>query len=298
MSDKKYYEISQILSYNKKFNLIFGDRGIGKTWAIIKFLFYKFLKDKKTFAYIRTFDKDSNLIKRSAFNYFATCEKVPITYQEGKIFINNELAGYFMGITNGGRGIETHVNFILYDECVPLPGKWYISSEFERLIAICESLGRNDLEKVFLTANICYLYNPYWLNFNVFNHKESTENAVLHNLYSNEDYIFKQDTKNMTLYLSTAINNNIMNIYKDNHKMYIETGVPQKSTRGLEKPYNGKILNPNSLPLEAEYIQKRTENNGIVNFSFSDWKAATNFGYFTYSLFKQRLKYISKNIFF
>ena len=53
-----YYDYSKILSYNAILNMLFGERGVGKTFGATKFVAKRFIEKHKQFAYIRRFSTE------------------------------------------------------------------------------------------------------------------------------------------------------------------------------------------------------------------------------------------------
>ena len=59
MSEKiKYYSLKRILEYNATYNIIFGERSNGKTYAVLKYAFEEYMKTGHQLAIVRRWDED------------------------------------------------------------------------------------------------------------------------------------------------------------------------------------------------------------------------------------------------
>ena len=58
MKDLGYYKTDKILSKNCDYNIIYGGRGNGKSYAVKSFLIKDFYENGRQFAYIRRWDRD------------------------------------------------------------------------------------------------------------------------------------------------------------------------------------------------------------------------------------------------
>ena len=57
-SDIKYYSLTEILKRNAHYNIIFGERSNGKTYAALLYALKKFVSTGEQFAYVRRFEED------------------------------------------------------------------------------------------------------------------------------------------------------------------------------------------------------------------------------------------------
>lgn len=55
-----YYDFNRILTYNAMINILFGERGVGKTYGASKFVVNQFIKKDEQFAYIRRYKPELN----------------------------------------------------------------------------------------------------------------------------------------------------------------------------------------------------------------------------------------------
>ena len=54
----KYYSLKNILSKNAQYNIIFGERSNGKTYAVLKYALERFVKTGEQLALIRRWQDD------------------------------------------------------------------------------------------------------------------------------------------------------------------------------------------------------------------------------------------------
>ena len=62
-----YYSYDKVLSYNALLNFLIGERGVGKTYGMTKFLIKQFLKSGKQFVYLRRYKTE---LKESVPQFF------------------------------------------------------------------------------------------------------------------------------------------------------------------------------------------------------------------------------------
>ena len=69
LGKNKYYSLNNILKKNAQYNIIFGQRSNGKTYAVKKYGLEKYIKNGEQMAYVRRQDVD--LGKSKCDNLFA-----------------------------------------------------------------------------------------------------------------------------------------------------------------------------------------------------------------------------------
>ncbi len=78
-----YWNINEILSYQRNFNFINGPRSIGKTYTTLKHIIDNSIKRNKEFAYIvRTQDEKKNYILKKACDKGRKSYKIGTTIRE------------------------------------------------------------------------------------------------------------------------------------------------------------------------------------------------------------------------
>lgn len=174
MSKSVYLDWGAILSYNRLYNILFGGRGIGKTYGLQKLLIKWFKKYKRQFIWIRRTKEEVNIAKDGFFN--KVCVEFPDDVLEvrGKdIYINGELAGCFVNIgqqsANKGNSKLNNCCYIVYDEfCIDLTGRErYVPNTMRKINDLIETFARTNEVKVFILSNYVSTQNPAFEYFSI-----------------------------------------------------------------------------------------------------------------------------------
>lgn len=128
MNNQDYFNIKNILPYNKTFNLVIGGRGCGKTYSTKIFVLTEFLKNGSTFVWIRnTEDEIKKLCSNNFFNFFADIknnEKIKgiqkIEKNKNHLNINGKLCGQFLSLSEFAKikGNSYSNTFLIFDEFI------------------------------------------------------------------------------------------------------------------------------------------------------------------------------------
>lgn len=148
-----YLNIDYILSKGRSFNFVYGGRGVGKTYGVLRWM----IEHKEPFIYLRRLQTEVNLIQSDAFNPFGQINKdlglnimphhIPKT--DNAVFTNDDTGEeicYTGALSKVGaiRGFgASGVNYILYDEFIPGPNDRKIRDEWQSLEHAYESVNRN-----------------------------------------------------------------------------------------------------------------------------------------------------------
>lgn len=168
------YNLNEILSYGRFLNMIYGGRGIGKTYAAKKWCTSRFENYGERFIYIRRHDTDL-VNMESFFNDFTGTEEskkehwsVNPKKKEKTFLCDGEVGGYYGSYTSLSRKsivFENLVNVVI-DEFMTLEGQRYWKDEFNsKFLTVIDTLNRfacNNM-RVIMLANNTSLYNPYFL---------------------------------------------------------------------------------------------------------------------------------------
>ena len=154
-----FYNYNKILSYNALLNFLVGERGVGKSYGAKKFVINQFLKKKYHFAYIRRFKTE--LMQKDLNKFFNKVQKefpeVELKVKNKDFYINNELAGYAMTLTEAQnlKGTEfDSVRTIIFDEFIIEDNvHHYLKDEVFNFLSLCETLSRLNDFRCFLLAN-------------------------------------------------------------------------------------------------------------------------------------------------
>lgn len=97
-----YYDYSRVLSYNALLNFLLGERGVGKTYGITKFVVNQFLKKNEEFAYIRRYKKE---LSEAIPNFFSSINNnnefpnISLSTKNKKFYCDNSICGHAMTLS-------------------------------------------------------------------------------------------------------------------------------------------------------------------------------------------------------
>jgi hypothetical protein len=182
----KFYDLGEILAKNADYNLIFGERSNGKTYAALRYGLEQFINKGKQMAYIRRWRED--LRGKRAESLFAnhTANGLISTLTDGKfnevIYVSNK---WFLSYYNEETGKRTpcdipfcygfclseqeheksssypNVTTVVFDEF--LTRRYYLPDEFMLFMNLLSTIIRQrDDVKVFMLGNTVNKYCPYF----------------------------------------------------------------------------------------------------------------------------------------
>lgn len=223
-----YWDIAPLLSHNKLFNYLLGNRGAGKSYGVKKYVIKNFLKKGKQFVLLRRYKtelKGDNVNK-----YFADIienNEFPNTKFEirGKTaYINDKIAGYFVALSTANHLKSTSfplVDTIIFEEFIPEDkAVRYLPDEPNKFLSVCETIFRmRDNWKAIFIANAVTIVNPHFTFWNIrprIDKRFTQKGDILIEIYDNEDFIqAKKKTRfgqliSGTAYGEYAINNKFL----------------------------------------------------------------------------------------
>lgn len=178
----KYYSCERILSYNRIFNFVMGNRSAGKSFSFKKHCINKFLKQGKQFIYVRRRDTD---IQSTAPTYFDDIAFMypdhTFRYKGGVFYIDDQIAGYAIAVSLFLKYKSVafpEVDTIVFDEFISedrsyLGGKDNPFMEPELCLNFYQSVARGfnrpvreEVRFIFI-SNTVSLVNPYFTYFNI-----------------------------------------------------------------------------------------------------------------------------------
>lgn len=182
----KYYDLGEILGKNADYNMIFGERSNGKTYAALRYGLEQFIDTGKQMAYIRRWRED--LRGKRAESLFAnhTANGLIPALTDGKFnevfYISNK---WFLSYYNEETGKRTpcdvpfcygfclseqeheksssypNVTTVVFDEF--LTRRYYLPDEFMLFMNLLSTIIRQrDDVKVFMLGNTVNKYCPYF----------------------------------------------------------------------------------------------------------------------------------------
>ena len=232
-----YYDLKKILSFNAFLNFLIGERGVGKTYSLSKFVTNQFIKKDYQFVYIRRYRKD---LKEGMDDFYTSLIKNDeflghrLETSSNKFKVDDKIAGFGFCLSSAqslkGKNFD-NVKYIIFDEfLVEEDGHHhYLQNEVKVFLGLVESIARTRDIKIFMLGNSTSLVNPYFLFFNVpipYNTdiKLFKEGLILVQLMQNKAYReFKKQTKLGKLVSGTDYENYaIENKFKDDNKDFIK----------------------------------------------------------------------------
>lgn len=186
MSDKKFYDLGSLLSYNKIFSYSVGSRGIGKSFAVKEFMVKNWLKKRQQFIYVRRHKNDIQVLGDGFFDDISIhFEGEEFEVKGGEIYeyiINGEVAGYGIGLSQYKKMKsvpKTDVFTIFYDEFLPEQGESYLGGqanwfyEVNACLSLYQSVARGGGKafregvRFIFAANATNIYNPFFVYFGI-----------------------------------------------------------------------------------------------------------------------------------
>ncbi len=238
-----YYDYNNLFSRNALFNFIIGERGVGKTYGILKKCVKDFIKNKSQFVYLRRYKTELKEFKTLLDPHIQNEEfKGHDVFIKGnKIYVDNEIAGFGFCISNSvtlKSSSFPKVKTIIFDEFIIDKGNIiYLNDEVTKFLETYETIARMRDVKVYFLGNAITIYNPYFEYFNITIPYDGTfkmynEGQILVNYIKNEEYreaksktIFGKIIKN-TNYGKYAIDNEML---RDSDTTFIVKKLPSSA---------------------------------------------------------------------
>lgn len=171
-----YYNYNKILSYNALFNILIGERGVGKTYGAVKFVTKQFIKKGEQFAYIRRYKSD---LKKSVPSFFTSVinnkefPEFSLSSKHDKFYCNGDVCGFALTLSTAQDLKSANfdsVKNIIFDEFIIDEGqkKYYLHNEVETFLNLIETLARMRDVRIFLLGNAGNVVtNPYFMYFDL-----------------------------------------------------------------------------------------------------------------------------------
>ena len=201
-NNNKFYSLNNILEYEATYNVIFGERSNGKTYAVLKEAIKQYFKDKGQLAIVRRWSEDIKPVKaRSMFDALIANGEVErlsdgeyesIVFQNGKFFFcnfdsdhrpiynDNDLFAHLFAI--GGQEHYKSLSYpnvtnILFDEFLTKGAT--LPDEFTLFMNIVSTIVRQrDNVKVFMLGNTVNPYSPYFKEMGLTNVREMKQGSI------------------------------------------------------------------------------------------------------------------------
>ena len=202
---EKFYDLKPILATGADYNIIFGERSNGKTYAVLKHMLEMYSSKKIQGAIIRRW-RDDFIGKRGASMFDALVANNEITkifkgewtdvfyfsgrwylcrYEEDNRIIDETPFCYGFSITSVEHDKSTsypNVGVILFDEFLTRSG--YLPDEFVLFVNVISTIIRHKTEingtpiKIFMCGNTVNKYCPYFNEMGLTNVKNMAQGAI------------------------------------------------------------------------------------------------------------------------
>lgn len=198
----KYYSLKNILKKNSVYNVIFGERSNGKTYAVLQYGIDQFIKTGGQIAIVRRWKEDitgkraadmfSNLVYNKEVERLSKGKYTGITYWGGKFYMCNyddkgkaiyndaDCMGYVFALsdTEHNKSVSyPRITTILFDEF--LTKHTYLIDEFILFMNTVSTIIRQRTNvKIFMLGNTVNKYCPYFAEMGL-NHIEKMEQDTI-----------------------------------------------------------------------------------------------------------------------
>ena len=225
-----FYNYERIISYNCPVNILIGERGVGKTYGMKKYLIKKFLKKKEKFLYIRRYEAELKSVFQKDFfgDIKSEFPEVLLLAKQKKFYCNGEVFGFAKRLTEAQdlKSVSFEdITTIVFDEYgIEKNRRYYLSSEGMIIAGLLDSVIRNRSNvKVFFLMNAVESleFSPLFTFFDLklpYNNdiKLFKENTILVQYMNNSEFRKEREQTLMgklmkgTVYESYALKNEII----------------------------------------------------------------------------------------
>jgi hypothetical protein len=182
----KFYRLDKINKYKATYNVIFGERSNGKTYALLEESLRRYFIDKSQMAYVRRWKEDiigkrasgiwnavnvNGLVEKysngefTGVHYYASRFYLCNYDENGKaIYHDSNVLGHTFALSDGEHNKSIsfpHINTIMFDEF--LTSKLYLQDEFVHFMNTVSTIVRKrEGVKIYLLGNTVNRYSPYF----------------------------------------------------------------------------------------------------------------------------------------
>ena len=238
-----YFNIKSVLPYEKTFNIIIGGRGVGKTYSAKHFLINEFLKNGKTFVWIRNTIEEVKLITNNVFFNFLSdlnlnLKEIKIKKEKNKMYINDKYGGQFLSLSEFAKikGNSFNDYYLIIDEFIEEKNARNLFDREYAFKSILESVFRLRKDyKVFLLANsinkndrILNIFDIEIEDFGIYQNKQ--KDTILFYLENSENFKLKKALTPLAKLEEKGESKAVSNNYFLN-----STNLIKKDVKGLSK---------------------------------------------------------------
>lgn len=237
MRNDMFWSPQKLLSRNKLFNFVIGNRGGGKSFGAKVLAVNNYIKNKKQFVYIRRYGTELETIQ----NYFSDVVKEgyfkghDFEAKNGCFYMDGNCIGYYIQLSTSSKNKSTSypdVSLIIYDEFIIDKGTYrYLKDEVTVFLDLYETIARPGSKqfdvRVLFISNAISAINPYFVYFGILprtGQKFINKKECCVEMYKNEQFVdVKRNTKFGRLIEGTKYGNyNIENEFLRDNDNFIE----------------------------------------------------------------------------
>lgn len=198
----KYYSLDNILSKHAQYNIIFGERSNGKTYAILKHIIEQYCKTGHQGALVRRWKEDfrgkrgtqlfdafanseliSQLTNKQYTTIYSYAGKWHLAYKDvitGKLVPDEKpfCYGFALSDMEHDKGNSfTNVKTIFFDEF--LTRQYYLPDEFVTFMNVVSTIVRQRTDvTIFMAGNTVNQYCPYFTEMGLTHIKEMSKGSI------------------------------------------------------------------------------------------------------------------------
>lgn len=200
---QKYYSLAKIKRKNAIYNVIFGERSNGKTYAALQEVLRKYFNDGKAqFAYVRRWKEDltgkrasrlfAGLIENGEIEKISKGEFTGVHYYAGKFYLctydekgkpiynDGDLLGFTFALSDGEHDKSTSyplIKTIVFDEF--LTNKTYLSDEFVHFMNVVSTIVRRRTDvTIYMLGNTVNKFCPYFQEMGLENAAKMKQGSI------------------------------------------------------------------------------------------------------------------------
>lgn len=251
-----FYSSQRILTFKRLYNLIVGERGVGKTFDFTKLCIATGLKTKqKSFVWIRRYEADIDDMKGEYTKDMEANNVFPdwgFEVIKGNIIAHNHITqekfvvGELIALSLYQRKKSKprpYVKYIVFDEFIAEDGSSYLDNEVYKFLNLCDTIirHRNNV-RVFLLGNALSMVNPY---FDYFKVNDLTKNFTKGKFYvvENCDYEAFREMRRKTSFGKSVVGTTYGDFSIDNKFLLDDTSDVGNKPRGNETIEFNLLLN-------------------------------------------------------
>lgn len=172
MNKDIYFNINDVLSHNKLFNFIVGERGNGKTYGALEYVIKRFLKYGEEFIYLRRYKTEIKKVNSLFAPIVQNHPEWKIEEKNKKFYVNEKYCGFAQALSQSvvQASVATpKVQTIIFDEFTMKEGTYrYLQNEVEDyFLHFWCTVDRFRGVKVIFISNAYSVINPYFIYFGI-----------------------------------------------------------------------------------------------------------------------------------